>query len=148
MEGNILVSGSNGVIINAGDDDVVILRNLQFEGLDTSLAAVKIVNAVPCISKTAASRTSSRESSKPPPPPPAPRFSAPVPPCWKTPASEAAAWASRWRIAVAPCSAICTIALNVADGLKKIGKDVIQSFKNNRIVGNTPDGKATLLPMK
>ena len=42
----------------------------------------------------------------------------------------------------------CTIAFNVADGLKKIGKGVIESYKNNRVVGNTPDGKATTLPLK
>ena len=33
-------------------------------------------------------------------------------------------------------------------GPKRIGKGVIQSFKNNRVVGNTPDGKATTLPQK
>jgi hypothetical protein len=40
-----------------------------------------------------------------------------------------------------------TVAFNVADGLKKVGSGLIQSYKNNRIVGNTPDGKAgTLAP--
>lgn len=44
-EGGVLVSGTNGIIINALDTDVVILRNLNFEGLGTGLNGINIQNA-------------------------------------------------------------------------------------------------------
>lgn len=44
-EGSILVSGTSGIVINAGANDVVILRNLTFEGLGTGLAGVNILSA-------------------------------------------------------------------------------------------------------
>jgi hypothetical protein len=169
MEGNILVSGANGIVINAADDDVVILRNLQFEGLDTSLAAVKILNAGAVylencrienfqhgvVENTSAATgtqiflrdcliqecTNEAVSLAP------------------NPGAASAALLENTRLegcgiglSVADRGRAvlsnCTIAFNVADGLKKIGKGVIESYKNNRVVGNTPDGKATTLPLK
>jgi len=169
MEGNILVSGSNGIVINAADTDVVVLRNLQFEGLDTSLAAIKIVNAgavylencrienfqqgvVENTSATTGTQIFLRDCL--------------IQECTNegvsiAPNAGAATAALLENTRIEGCGtglsvgergravlSNCTIAFNVADGLKKIGKGVIESYKNNRIVGNTPDGKATTLPLK
>jgi len=41
---SVLVSGTNGIVIS-GTDAVVVLRNLQIEGMDTGLNAVNILNA-------------------------------------------------------------------------------------------------------
>ncbi len=45
FEAGILVSGTNGVNINAAATDVVILKGLDFEGLLTSLNGVNILSA-------------------------------------------------------------------------------------------------------
>ncbi|MEO6327234.1 MAG: right-handed parallel beta-helix repeat-containing protein [Thermoanaerobaculia bacterium] len=37
----VLVSGTNGIIVNAGANDVVVLRGLTFEGLGTGLAGIR-----------------------------------------------------------------------------------------------------------
>ncbi len=169
MEGNILVSGTNGVVIDAADTDVVILRNLQFEGLDTSLAAVKILNAGAVylencrienfqqgIVETTSAATGTQIFLR----------DCHIQECSGegvslAPLEGAASAALLDNTRIQGCGTgiavadrgravltNCTIAFNVADGLKKIGKGVIQSFKNNRIVGNSPDGKATTLPLK
>jgi hypothetical protein len=47
-EGNIagvLVSGTNGIVVNAAATDVVVLRGLDFNGLNTGLAGIKIISA-------------------------------------------------------------------------------------------------------
>lgn len=41
----VLTSGTNGIIINAGANDVVMLRNLRLQGLNTSLNAVRVLGA-------------------------------------------------------------------------------------------------------
>lgn len=41
----VLVSGTNGIVIDAGANDTVVLRGLTFEGLGTGLAGVKILSA-------------------------------------------------------------------------------------------------------
>jgi hypothetical protein len=41
--GGILVSGTNGVVVNAGAGDVVILRGLTFHGVGTGLSGVKFL---------------------------------------------------------------------------------------------------------
>jgi hypothetical protein len=41
--GGVLVSGTNGIIVNAGVNDVVILRNLDINGLGTGLSGVRIL---------------------------------------------------------------------------------------------------------
>ena len=41
----VLVSGTNGIVINAGISDIVILRNLDLNGLGTSLAGIYILSA-------------------------------------------------------------------------------------------------------
>lgn len=44
IEGSILSSGTNGVVINAGPTDVVYLRNLNINGGGTGLAGVRFLN--------------------------------------------------------------------------------------------------------
>jgi hypothetical protein len=169
LEGGILVSGTNAIVIDAEPDDVIVLRNLQFEGVDTSLAAVKILNAgavylencrIESFQQGVVETTSAATGTQ--------LFlrDCLIQECTNEGVSLApveggasAALLENTRIegcgvglSVADRSRAvlsdCTIAFNVADGLKKIGKGLIQSFKNNRVVGNTPDGKATTLPMK
>jgi Right handed beta helix region len=45
IEAGILVSGTNGVVINAGAGDRVILEGLDFEGLNTGLSGVNVLQA-------------------------------------------------------------------------------------------------------
>src|SRR5579885_284314 len=42
---SVLVSGTNGIVVTAGPNDVVILRNLAFNGLGTGLAGIKYLAA-------------------------------------------------------------------------------------------------------
>ena len=44
FEAGILVSGTNGVIVNAGVNDVVVLRGIDFEGLGTGLDGINFLN--------------------------------------------------------------------------------------------------------
>lgn len=39
----VLVSGTNAIVINAGPNDVVTLRNLQINGLGTGLTGIKLI---------------------------------------------------------------------------------------------------------
>jgi hypothetical protein len=39
----VLVSGTNGIIVNAGPNDVVVLRNLNINGLGTGLSGIKFL---------------------------------------------------------------------------------------------------------
>lgn len=43
FEAGVLTSGTNGIIINAGVTDTVVLRGLQFQGLGTSLSAINVL---------------------------------------------------------------------------------------------------------
>jgi hypothetical protein len=43
VEAGVLVSGTNGVIINAGANDVVVLRGLDFEGLGSGLNGIRFL---------------------------------------------------------------------------------------------------------
>src|SRR5215471_6858097 len=43
--GGVLVSGTNGIVISAGSSDVVILRNLDINGLGTGLSGIRILTA-------------------------------------------------------------------------------------------------------
>ena len=45
FEAGVLVSGTNAIIVNAGANDVVILRGLDIEGLGTGLAGIKVLSA-------------------------------------------------------------------------------------------------------
>ncbi len=45
VHGGILVSGTNGVVVNAGPTDDVILRGLDFFGVGTGLDGVRVVSA-------------------------------------------------------------------------------------------------------
>ena len=40
----VLVSGTNGIVVSAGVNDVVTLRNLLFEGLGTGLQGIRFIN--------------------------------------------------------------------------------------------------------
>jgi hypothetical protein len=44
VEAGVLVSGTNGIIINAGDHDTVTLRGLDFNGLGSGLIGVQILH--------------------------------------------------------------------------------------------------------
>jgi hypothetical protein len=41
----VLASGTNGIVVDAGPNDVVVLRGLDFNGLGTGLSGIKIVQA-------------------------------------------------------------------------------------------------------
>jgi len=41
----VLVSGTNGIVIQAGAGDSVVIRGITFEGLNTGLAAIKVLSA-------------------------------------------------------------------------------------------------------
>jgi hypothetical protein len=43
VEAGVLVSGTNGILVNAGASDVVILRGLDIQGVGTGLAGVKFL---------------------------------------------------------------------------------------------------------
>ncbi len=41
---SVLVSGTNGIVVNAGASDVVTIRNIQLEGLGTGLSGISFLN--------------------------------------------------------------------------------------------------------
>lgn len=41
---SVLVSGTNGIIVNAGVNDIVILRNLQLNGISSGLSGVRFLS--------------------------------------------------------------------------------------------------------
>jgi hypothetical protein len=43
FEAGVLVSGTNGIVVNAGINDFVVLRGLDIEGLGTGLAGIKFL---------------------------------------------------------------------------------------------------------
>jgi len=43
FEAGVLVSGTNGVVVNAGPNDAVVLRGLDFEGLGTGLNGINFL---------------------------------------------------------------------------------------------------------
>jgi hypothetical protein len=43
VEAGVLVSGTNGIIVNAGANDVVVLRGLDIEGLGTGLSGIRFL---------------------------------------------------------------------------------------------------------
>src|SRR5436305_2079853 len=45
FEAGVLVSGTNGIIVNAGNTGVVVLRGLDIEGLGTGLSGIKVLSA-------------------------------------------------------------------------------------------------------
>jgi hypothetical protein len=45
FEAGVLVSGTNAIIVNAANTDVVVLRGLDIEGLGTGLAGIKVLAA-------------------------------------------------------------------------------------------------------
>jgi hypothetical protein len=44
FEAGVLVSGTNGIIVNAGNTGIVVLRGLDIEGLGTGLAGIKVLS--------------------------------------------------------------------------------------------------------
>ena len=44
VEGGVLVSGTNGVIVNAGVNDIIVLSGLDIEGLGTGINGVRFLN--------------------------------------------------------------------------------------------------------
>jgi hypothetical protein len=51
VEAGVLVSGTNGIVVNAGANDVVTLEGLDFEGLGTGLSGVKFLSGAELIIK-------------------------------------------------------------------------------------------------
>lgn len=175
-EAGILVSGTNAVIINAADDDVVILRNINFEGLGNGtspvgLAGVKILKAgavyiencringfTTGIEEVTTTTTGTQVYVK----------DTQILECKtagisSTPAAAAASAFFIDRSRIEGCQAGISIAdrgkvvldeaiiaNNVTHGVKQTGTGVIQSYRTNRIIGNTPDviGKVTLLKLR
>ena len=45
FEAGVLVSGTNAIIVNAGNTGIVVLRGLDIEGLGTGLAGIKVLSA-------------------------------------------------------------------------------------------------------
>lgn len=45
VEGGLLVSGANGIVINAGATDRVVIDGLDIEGLGTGVSGVKVIQA-------------------------------------------------------------------------------------------------------
>lgn len=165
-EGGVLSAGTNGIVINADADDVVILRNLQIEGVGTGLTGLIILNAgavylencriqgfangiVETTSATTGTQIFLRDSF--------------VQECEGNgislgPVEGAASVLFLDRSRIQGCGTGLSVgtgarailnesvvAFNVADGLKKVGSGLIQSYRNNRIIGNSPDGKAATL---
>lgn len=169
VEANITGGGVNGIIINAAPTDVVILRNLQLDGLGTGLAGVKIVCAGAVYlencridrfetgileNSTATGGTQVfvkncliQECST------AGILSAPAGATtnveWSIESTRVQGCGLGLSVAQRAVAVIsdCTISNNIADGLQKLGtgatKGTIKSFRNNRVFGNTPDGTAT-----
>jgi hypothetical protein len=175
-EAGIVVSGINGIIINAADDDVVVLRNLNLEGLGNitmtiGQAGVKILRAgavyiencrignfsvgvEEITSSTTGTQIVVKDSQI---------LECKVAGVSLAPAGGAASSAFIDRSRIEGCQAGVLIAdrgkavlneavisFNVAAGIKQTGTGVIESYRNNRIVGNAPDvsGKMTLLKLR
>jgi hypothetical protein len=49
LQAGVLVSGTNAIIINAGVNDVITLRNLQINGLGTGLTGIKMLGGATLI---------------------------------------------------------------------------------------------------
>src|SRR6188472_3006992 len=45
FQAGVLASGTNGIIINAGANDVVVLRGLSVEGVSSALNGIRVMNA-------------------------------------------------------------------------------------------------------
>ncbi len=164
VEGNVLATtGVSGIIINAADTDVVILRNLQIDGADTGAVGVKILKAgavylenchikgfTTGVDEANTSTNGIQITLR----------NCVIKECLGvgvslTPATTSSSVALIEKTTIQGCnqglvvnpkgkailnnSSIC---FSVADGLKRVGTGVIQSFKNNQIFGNTPDGAA------
>ena len=42
--GSVLVSGTNGVVVQAAPSDIVILRGIRFDGVNTGLNAIRFLS--------------------------------------------------------------------------------------------------------
>jgi hypothetical protein len=162
-EAGVLVSGTNAIVINAAATDVVILRNLQIEGLGTGLAGIRILNAgavyvencrikgfAKGIEETTSAATGTQIFVRD-------TF---IQECSGdgislTPGATAASALLLDSSRIEGCNrglvvnprAQATlnesiVAYNTAEGLYRVAPGVIQSYKNNKIFGNTPDGAA------
>ena len=169
VEGNILVSGTNAIIINAAATDVVILRNLQFQGVGTGLAGVKILCAGAVylencrferfqngiLENSTASGgtqvfvkncdfqecTTGGITAAP---------TAGVLTEWSIEGTRIQGCGTGLSVGQGSTAVIsnCTICYNTADGLLRTGtganKGAIKSFRDNRIFGNSPDGAPSI----
>ncbi|MGC4013548.1 MAG: right-handed parallel beta-helix repeat-containing protein [Luteolibacter sp.] len=169
-EANISAPNTTAIIINAAPTDVVILRNLQLQGMGTGLVGVKILCAGAVYiencrierfetgileNSTASGGTQVfvkncmiQECST------AGIVSAPdvaVNVEWSIESTNIHGCGLGLSVAQRSTAVIseCTISNNIGDGLLKTGtgptKGAIKSFRNNRIFGNSPDGTPTTL---
>lgn len=176
VQGGVLVSGMNALTINASDDDVVVLRNLNLEGVGNSssnigFAGVRIIRAgavyiencrigsfLTGVEETTSSTTGTQIFIK----------DTQILECQKsgislTPAVGVASSLFLDGARIEGCEAGVLVAdrgkvvlnnsvigFNVTAGLKATGTGVIESYRNNQITGNTPDviGKMTLLKLR
>jgi len=157
----VLVAGTNGIVINAAATDVVILRNLQFEGVGSGLSAIKILCAGAVYIEnchingfqkgieevTTASggtqviirNSQVRECS--------------ISGISLTPGAAVASSALIEKTSVENCGtgvtaaprgtatlSDSTIIFNTGAGIAHTGNGVVRSFRNNQIFGNNPDG--------
>lgn len=160
-EANILASGISGILINAAATDVVVLRNLNLDGVDNnSPAGIRILSAgavylencrikgfVVGVNEATMAATGTQIFVR----------DCLIHECsaeglLMTPGDGAASVALLENSRIEGCGAgvlvnsrgrailsNSTVAFNVAAGLKRAGTGLIQTYKNNRIVGNTPD---------
>jgi len=163
VEGGILAGGVNGIIINAAPTDVVILRNLQIDGFGTGLAGIRIVSAGAVYIENCRIRlmtTGIQEVTTATSGTQIVVKDTVIQECSGdgislTPAAGAASslfldnseiqGCNRGLVVNARGKAILNesvIGMNVLDGIKRVETGVIQTYKNNRIFGNTPDGTA------
>jgi hypothetical protein len=162
-EGSILASLANGVIINAAATDVVILRNLTIDGVGNGLAGVRILSAgavyiencrirlmTTGIEDVTTALTGTQIFVK----------DTLIEECSgngisMTPGATSASALVLSNSQIQGCNrgivvnprakAILdgsTIAFNTLDGIQRVAPGVVQTFKNNKVFGNTPDGVA------
>jgi hypothetical protein len=169
-EGAILSTGTNAIIVNAGANDVVILRNLQIHSTSGTLSGVRILNAgavylencrisgfATGVEEATGTATGTQVFLR----------NCFVLECGTagvtlTPAEGAASVATLYQTRIQGCGSGLTvnprataylheniIALNAAHGIKRVAPGLIKSARNNRIFGNTPDGTANgTIPVK
>lgn len=163
IEASIINSSVHGIIVNAAATDTVILRNITIDGGGTGLSGIRILNAAAVyiencrirntttgIDDASNTATGTQIFVK----------DTLIEECsgngiTMLPGASGASALVLSNSQILSCNrglvvnprakAILdgsTIAFNVLDGIQRVAPGVIQSYKNNKIIGNTPDGPA------